>query len=64
MFHSSELVNFSVGGGSDLTEADSTVAIAALFVDGPWVRMYNSSSISFSWVILGGFGGLFISRQG
>lgn len=63
-----------VGRGNGLAKAegvsDWTAAVSASFFGSfpltvvLWVRQYNSSSISFQWIILGSFGGLFMSRQG
>lgn len=55
-----------VGRGNEGV-SDWTAAVSALFVGSflltLWVRQYNSSSISFLWIILCSFGGLFMSRQ-
>lgn len=70
----SQLTFPRVGRGNGLAKAEGvsvwTAAISASFVGSfpptvvLLVRLYNSCSISFQWIILGSFGGLFMSRQG
>ena len=61
--HSSEPVHAL--GASGWTAAISAFFVGSfLMIVGVWVRLHKSSDNSLHWVILGSFGGLFMSRQG